>query len=87
MPVWLDPSGLKGGSLDLLKPVGAGDPQGRAPPGVRALSQPPDRNQEIRNSVVAACEAFGMTAEKLQRILNSLPVLPTTSILPSTRRP
>ena len=26
MPVWLDPSGLKGGSLDLLKPALVGGP-------------------------------------------------------------
>ena len=41
MPVWLDPSGVRGGSLDLLKPVVVGQTAAQAAVGAGARKDVP----------------------------------------------
>jgi len=45
MPTWIDPSGLKGGSLDLLRVVAVGTGR-RAPPGPATTSLPSAPRQD-----------------------------------------
>ena len=78
MPVWLDPSGLKGGSLDLLKPMIVGQTAAQAAIGAGALKNVPAAldqsaaSQILGDTIRATAKAAGFDPSVL---LSQLPTV------------